>query len=84
MAGTTTAETTKSDSIPAPVVLDLGKHRRKQIKKLRKGDGKLMADINDAIGELRTAGTLTGASQPIVIIVQQKRRKNSNKLFPFV
>ncbi len=83
MAGTTTPETTKSDSIPAPVVLDLGKHPRKQIKKLRKGDGKLMADINDAIGELRMAGTLSAASQPVVIIVRQKRRK-ANKLFPFV
>jgi hypothetical protein len=64
------------------VVLDLGKHRRKQIKRLRRGQGKLMDDINGAIEELRLAGTLGAASQPVVIIVQQKRRKN--KLLPLL
>ena len=60
---------------PAPVVLDLGKHRRKRVKQLRRGEGKLMTDILDAIEELKLAGTLTATAQPVVIVVQQRRRK---------
>jgi hypothetical protein len=58
-----------------PVVLDLGKQRRKRVKELRRGEGKLMADIIDALDELRTAGTLSANAQPVVVVVQQKRRK---------
>ena len=68
---------------PEPVVLDLGKQRRKQIKRLRRGDGKLMDDINGAIAELRTAGTIGAMSQAVVIVVREKRRKAKN-LFPLL
>jgi len=57
------------------VIVDLGKHRRKQIKRLRRGEGKLMDDVNDTLEEMRTAGTLSPASQPVVIIVRERRRK---------
>ena len=59
----------------APVVLDLGKHRRKRVKQLRRGEGKLMTDILDALQELKLAGTLNSTAQPVVIVVQQKRRR---------
>ena len=62
-------------SSPSPVIVDLGKHRRKQIKRLRRGEGKLMDDVNNTLEEMRTAGTLSAASQPVVIIVRQRRRK---------
>lgn len=78
---TRTSSTTPSG--PSPVILDLGKHRRKRIKQLRRGGGKLMDDVNDALEELRTAGTLGAASQPVVIIVRQKRRKRKS-LFPLL
>ena len=60
----------------APVVLDLGKQRRKQIKQLCRGEGKLMDEINASIDELRTAGALSATAQPVVIVVRQKRRKS--------
>lgn len=73
-----------SPLLPAePVVLDLGKQRRKQIKRLRRGDGKLMDDINGAIAELRTAGTIGATSQAVVVVVREKRRKAKN-LFPLL
>jgi len=84
MATATAGETQKSTG-HAPVVLDLGKHRRKQIKKLRKGEGKLMDDINGAIEELRTAGTLSASSQPVIVIVRQKGGSSKiKKLFPLL
>jgi len=83
MATATGADAQKSTG-QAPVVLDLGKHRRKQIKKLREGSGKLMDDINGAIEELRTAGTLSASSQPVIVIVRQKSRNKMKKLFPLL
>ena len=62
----------------APVVLDLGKQRRKRIKQLRKGEGRLLDDINGAIEELRTVGTIGALSQPVVIVVREKARKTKS------
>ena len=65
------------------LALDLGKKRRKQIKQLRQGEGALMDEINGCIEELRLAGTVSAAAQPIVIVVQQKRRNKMKSMFPF-
>jgi hypothetical protein len=82
MAGTTAttrpeASILSADTITSapPVVLDLGKQRRKRIKQLRRGEGKLMDEINASIEELRTAGALSATAQPVVIVVRQKRRR---------
>jgi hypothetical protein len=90
MAATTTsaiaAEPIRTADTPersAPVVLDLGKQRRKQIKQLRRGEGRLLDDINGAIEELRTVGTLGASTQPVVIIVREKRRKTKS-MFPLL
>src|SRR5580765_1159779 len=50
----TKAEMTKAQDAGAngPVVVDLGKKRRRQIKKLRRGEGKLMDEINHLVEEL--------------------------------
>jgi hypothetical protein len=75
--------TTDTPERSAPVVLDLGKQRRKQIKQLRRGEGRLLDDINGAIEELRTVGTLGASAQPVVIIVREKRRKTKS-MFPLL
>ena len=61
----------------APIVVDLGKKGRKQIKQLREGRGKLMDDVNGLIEELRTAGSISPGAQPVVIVVRQKPRAPS-------
>jgi hypothetical protein len=65
-----------------PVVLDLGKRRRKQIRQLRRGQGKLLDDINGAVEELRTAGTLSVDAQPVIVVIQQKRRRARGGFLP--
>jgi len=69
-----TPATTPVNSAP-PVVLDLGKQRRKRVKQLRRGEGRLMEEVNASIEELRTAGAIAADAQPVVIIVREKRRK---------
>jgi hypothetical protein len=59
----------------APIVVDLGKHRRKAVKALRRGQGKLMSEVTNCIQELRAAGTLSVSAQPVVIIVREKRKR---------
>ena len=59
----------------APVVIDLGKKKRKEIKKLRKGSGKLMDRVASCIQELKSGGKIAPSAQPIVVVVRQRKKK---------
>jgi len=65
---------------PGPVIVDLGKKSRKQIRRAREGTGKLIDEINVTLEELRAQGTIKPDAQAVVIIVRQKPRK---KAFPW-
>lgn len=74
----TTSDSTRTTSAAAePIVVDLGKHKRKRVKQLREGRGPLMAEITHCVEELRAAGTIAQTVQPVVIIVRQKPRKRA-------
>lgn len=60
----------------APIVLDLGKRTRKQIRRLRKGNGKLMDRIESAIQDLKADGTVAGSARPIIVVVRQKSKRS--------
>jgi hypothetical protein len=68
MAESTTTQNT------APVLLDLGRQKKKAIKRLRKGQGKLMETVNDTLHELQTAGKIGQGAQPIIVLVRERRR----------
>jgi hypothetical protein len=71
----------------APVVLDLGKTKRKNVKNLKQGRGKLLADIEDAMKEVSTSlGDQADGKQliPVVLIYRKKsRRRGRGGFFPF-
>jgi Family of unknown function (DUF6200) len=69
---TAPAEPAAETAGSAPIVIDLGKRRRKQIKQLREGRGKLMDDVGGVIEELRKAGAIGESAQPVVIVVREK------------
>ena len=72
------AEQTPSSTTPPAVdhvVIDLGKQKRKRIKALRKGKGKLMARVQEAIANLKESGALKPNAAAIVV-VRQKRKKS--------
>jgi hypothetical protein len=71
MAETITRSASASTG-PAPIIIDIGKKSRKSIKQLRRGEGKLMNEVNDAIKELREASKITGNAQPIIVVVRQR------------
>jgi hypothetical protein len=62
------------------VVVDLGEAQSsRQIKRLRKGHGKLMTHVEQIVNDLIEAGTVKSTAQPVVIVV----REYSSSFFGF-
>lgn len=54
------------------VVVELARRRSpEQVRRLRKGRGRLVTDIDDAVAELVKAGTIKAETQPVVIVVRE-------------
>lgn len=65
---------TANDEGPSPVIVDLGKKKRKQVKKLRRGEGKLMDRVASILEELKSEGKVSSSAQPVIFIVKQSPR----------
>jgi hypothetical protein len=76
------ATESKPSSTSNPLIVDLGKKNRKQIKQLRKGRGKLFDKVNSTLAELKTASTISANAEPVVVIVREKKRKPRGRLLP--
>lgn len=61
----------------APVVIDLGKKSRKQVRRLRKGKGRLMDKVSEVVAELRADGSIAASAQPVIVVVRQRRKKSA-------
>ncbi len=69
-----TSEVTEVTTVPLEkaIVLDLGRKKRKLVKQLRKGRGKLLGQIDEQLQELRWAGALQECTQPVIVVVSEK------------
>jgi hypothetical protein len=75
-----------------PIIIDLGKEKRKRIKDLKRGRGKLMAEVARVINETQmTLGSEATGREfiPVVLIYKQKKRRKRRGLalpipFPFL
>ena len=75
----------KSSDLGVPIVVDLGKKTKKSIKKLKKGSGKLLSQVQEAMDEVRARlpeADKQKAVVPVVMFVERKFKKASSK-FPF-
>jgi hypothetical protein len=76
MVDTVKAEVQVSKVAPdVPIILDLGKKKRKQIKQLKKGTGKLMTEVQDCIQELKQAGRVADHARPVIVLIKERPRK---------
>ena len=73
----------KSNGVPTAVaaessvvIVDMGKKKRKQIKRLRRGGGKLMGQIGETMEQLQKEGEISADSPVVVVIVREKRKKS--------
>lgn len=75
-AASTVAPAAAPETASAPVIVDLGKQRRKAVKRLRRGEGPLLEDVMACIQELQASGRVAAGAQPVVVIVRPKARRN--------
>jgi hypothetical protein len=74
-----------SSGVTQPVIIDLGRQKPKDLKDLKKGEGKLwgevldiMEEVQDQLGEQAAGRVLV----PVVLIYQKKfKRQRLDKLF---
>jgi len=70
----------------APVIVDLGKTSRKNVKQLRQGRGELLGDVQEAMQEFVSSLGEQAAGQqfiPVVLLYRRKAKKRKNDgLFP--
>lgn len=73
--------------VVTPIIIDLGKKKRKRIKNLKKGRGQLLDEVAEVLQEVRTSLGEEGAGKqlvPVVMVYRQKRRKRKYEgFFPF-
>lgn len=58
-------------------IIDLGSASRKKIKRLRRGEGKLLQRVNNAVDELRAHGEIPDGAHTLVVIVREKAKMES-------
>ena len=66
-----------------PIVVDLGKKKKKQIRNLKRGRGPLLEDVADVVEKVRAslADQLAGKELvPVVIVYRQKKKRSSGLL----
>ncbi|NVJ25489.1 MULTISPECIES: hypothetical protein [Myxococcus] len=83
-----TIETLNSIS-SIPVVIDMGKQRRKKLKALKRGQGALMLEVGEALNEVRERlgeEVLGKHLVPVVLIYQRqpKKKRRGGLSLPFV
>ncbi len=61
----------------SPLIIDLGKQKRKRVKQLRKGRGRLFGEVAETVESLQDEGTVDKNAQVVYVVVRQKRRTNS-------
>ncbi|CAN5135317.1 hypothetical protein BH11PSE11_BH11PSE11_05060 [soil metagenome] len=77
MATNTAAETSNVKSAESAkagdlCVVELGQYSRKQIKRLRKGEGKLLANVEQIIQDMKDDGVINSSSNTVVLVVREE------------
>jgi hypothetical protein len=54
------------------VVIDLGRKSPRDVRDLRKGRGRLMDDVEQAIEELREEGAIGATAKPVIVVVERQ------------
>ena len=70
---------------PPPVIVDLGSKSRKAIKKLKRGRGKLMADVDQAVEQVRSRlpdDHKKGQFIPLLVVYKKKRKRGKRGSLP--
>lgn len=90
MANTSAKKIEGTDQTPAQlpaIVVNLGKVSRSSLKKLRRGRGKLMTELDEVLAQVKhEIGSEAEGSEilPVVLVCQKKRRKRRRGLLSLI
>lgn len=79
-----------STEMTQPVIIDLGKQRRRALKSLKRGEGKLWDEVLDVVEEVKDMLDTDADGKvlvPVILIYRersQRRRLNLDRLLPAV
>jgi hypothetical protein len=65
-----------------PIVIDLGKKKSKLLKALKRGEGRLVEEVEETLAEVRqNMGAQLGGRELVpVVVVYRKKEKNGGRL----
>jgi len=71
----------------APIIMEIGKAKKKDIRDVSRGQGKIMGDLQDAMSEVTSSlGEQADGKQfvPVVLVYRKKSRskRKGGRLFP--
>ena len=68
---------TTTESTFEPIVIDMGKKTRRQVRKLRRGKpSRLMDRIREVLDDARQAKAIPANAQAMVVVVREKKLKS--------
>jgi hypothetical protein len=81
------SDSSSQSNTPVPYVVDLGKAKKRQVRKFKQGRGRLYEDAQDVIEEVRARMGADGQGKEIVPVIMLYRKKGRRKgkrygLFP--
>ncbi len=70
--------------VTTPILVELGKQKPKQIKALKRGEGKLMNEVAEVLEEVAVnlGDEVEGKTLvPVILVYEKKRKKKEYRLF---
>jgi rRNA processing protein Krr1/Pno1 len=70
-----------------PIVVDLGKTKNKRIKQLKRGEGRLVGEVQEALASIRESlGSEASTKQlvPVVVVYKKKVKGGGRLRLPFL
>lgn len=85
MSDESNAAPESSVDVSQPIIIDLGKQKKRRIKKLKRGEGKLWEEVIEVIDEVKAqlGEQVEGNTMVPIIMVYEKKDKRSQIPFPF-
>ena len=71
-ASAPTAPAAANGADQAMVIVDLGKRSKKQVKKLRRGEGRLMSRVSQTVDQLKAENEIDAKAEVVVFVVREK------------
>lgn len=80
VANPSKSDTAKSTAIE-PIIINLGKKNRRQVRKLRRGKpGRLLDRVQEAIEQLRATGDMAAGTKPVVIVIRERAKNRGRRM----